>query len=33
MDNPIFVDEENIPMVYQDDEDYGKYRMPDTNRV
>ena len=33
MDNPIFVDEENIPMVHQDDEDYGEYRMPDTSRV
>ena len=33
MDNPIFVDEENIPMVHQDDEDYDEYRMPDTSRV
>ena len=33
MDNPIFVDEENVPMVHQDDEDYDEYRTPDTSRV
>ena len=33
MGNPIFVDEENIPMVHQDDEDYDEYRTPDTSRV
>ena len=32
MDSPPFVDEENIPMVHQD-EDYDDYRTPDTSRV
>ena len=32
MDNSTFVDEENIPLVHQDD-DYDDYRMPDTSRV
>ena len=32
MDNPTFVDEENIPLVHQD-EDYDSYRTPDTSRV
>ena len=35
MDNPIFVDEENTPMVHQeqDDEDYDDYNTPNANRV
>ena len=33
MDNPVFVNEEDIPMVYQDEEDYDDYRTPDTSRV
>ena len=35
MDNPIFVDEENIPMVHQDqnDEDYDDYDTPNASRV
>ena len=34
MDNIAFVDEENIPMVHQD-EDYDDthYEMPDTSRI
>ena len=32
MDNLVFVDEENIPMVHQD-EDYDDYSTPDTSRV
>ena len=32
MDNPIFVDEETIPMVHQD-EDYDDHNTPDTSRV
>ena len=31
MDNPIFVSEEDIPMLQ--DEDYHDYRTPDTSRV
>ena len=31
MENPVFVDEENIPLVQ--DEDYGDYRTPDTSRI
>ena len=33
MDNPTFADEENIPLVNQDEEDYDDYRTPDTSRV
>ena len=33
MDNPTFVDEENIPMIHQDEEDYDDYRTPDTSRI
>ena len=33
MDNPTFVDEEDIPMVHQDEEDYDDYKTLDTNRV
>ena len=32
MDNRVFIDEEDIPMVHQDD-DYDDYRTPDTSRV
>ena len=32
MDNPVFVNEENIPMAHQDD-DYDDYNTPNTNRV
>ena len=31
MENPTFIDEENIPMVQ--DEDYDDYRTPDTSRI
>ena len=33
MDNPTFVDEEDIPIVHQNDEDFDEYRTPDTSRV
>ena len=33
MDNPVFVNEEDIPMVYQDEEDYDDYDTPNTSRV
>ena len=35
MDNVAFVDEENIPMIHQDeeDDDYDNYNAPDTSRV
>ena len=29
----MFVNEENIPMVHQDEEDYDYYKTPDTSRV
>ena len=29
----MFVDEENIPLVHQDEEDYDYYRTPDTSRI
>ena len=32
MDNPTFVNEEDISMVHQD-EDYDNYRTPDTSRI
>ena len=32
MDNPMFVDEEDIPVVHQD-EDYDDYNTPNTSRV
>ena len=32
MDNPTFVDEENIPMVHQD-EDYDDYNTSNTSRI
>ena len=33
MDNPTFADEEDIPMLHQDEEDYDDYRTPDTSRI
>ena len=33
MDNPTFVDEEDILMLHQDEEDYDDYRTPDTSRI
>ena len=33
MDNIAFVDEENIPMIHQDEEDYDDYNTPDAYRV
>ena len=33
MDNPTFIDEEDIPMVHQDKEDYNDYNTPNTSRV
>ena len=33
MDNIAFIDEEYIPMVHQNDEDYDNYRTPDTSRI
>ena len=34
MENPTFIDEEDIPMIHQeDDEDFDNYRTPDTSRV
>ena len=32
MDNPTFFDEEDIPMVHQDD-NYDDYNTPDTSRI
>ena len=32
MDNPTFVDEEDLPMVHQD-EDYNDYNTPNTSRI
>ena len=32
MDNPVFVNEEGIPMVHQD-EDYDDYNTPNTSRI
>ena len=33
MDNLAFVDEENVPMVHQDEEDFDDYNTPDTSRI
>ena len=33
MDNPIFVDDENIPLVHDEDIDYDDYNTPNTSRV
>ena len=32
MDNPVFVNEEDIPVVHEDD-DYDDYNTPETGRV
>ena len=32
MDNPRFIDEEDIPMVHQDN-DYNDYNTPNTSRI
>ena len=32
MDNPTFVDEEDVSMIHQDD-DYDDYNTPDTSRI
>ena len=32
MDNPTFVDDEDIPLINQD-EDYKNFRTPDTSRI
>ena len=32
MDNPVFVDEEDIPLVHKDD-DYDDYETPNTSRI
>ena len=32
MDNPRFIDEEDIPLVHQD-KDYDDYNTPNTSRV
>ena len=31
MDNIAFVDEENIPMIHQDEEDYDNYGTPNAS--
>ena len=33
MDNPVFSNEEDIPMVHQDEEDYDDYDTPNTSRI
>ena len=33
MDNPTFADEEDIPIVHQDYDNYDDYRTPDISRV
>ena len=33
MEKPTFIDEENIPMIHQDDDDYDDYNTPNTSRV
>ena len=33
MDNSMFVNEEDIPMVHQDDDDYDDYNTPNTSRT
>ena len=33
MDNPTLVNEEDIPMINQDEDYYDDYRTPDTSRV
>ena len=33
MDNLVFVDEGDIPMVHQDEDDYDNYNTPNTSRM
>ena len=33
MDNPVFVNEEDIPMAHQEDDDYDDYNTPNTSRM
>ena len=33
MDNPTFIDEEDIPMIHQNEQDYDDYNMSDTSRI
>ena len=33
MDNPIFVDDENIQLVHDEDIDYDDYNTPNTSKV
>ena len=33
IDNPVFVDDEDIPIIHQDEDYYDDYRTPDTSRV
>ena len=33
MDNPVFVNEEDTPVVHQDEEDYDDYNTPNTSRI
>ena len=33
MDNPTFLNEEDIPMVHQDEEDYDDYNTPNTSWI
>ena len=33
MDNPRFVDDENIPLVHDEDIEYDDYNTPNTSRV
>ena len=33
MDNPTFDNEDDIPMVHQDEEDYDDYNTPNTSRL
>ena len=33
MDDPTFVDEEDIPMVHQDEQEYDDYNTPNTSRI
>ena len=33
MDNPRFIDEEDISLIHQDDDDYDDYNTPDSSRV
>ena len=33
MDNPVFVDEETIPMIHQDEDYDDDYNAPNTSRI